>query len=56
MLQHPILINRPIVETPLGTKLCRPSEGVLEILPVEKIAPFKKEGGELVEDGGERRS
>lgn len=33
MLEHPILINRPIVETPLGTKLCRPSESVLEILP-----------------------
>jgi arsenate reductase len=45
MLREPILINRPIVETPLGTKLCRPSEAVLEILPVPKIAPpFVKEG------------
>jgi arsenate reductase len=56
MLQHPILINRPIVETPLGTKLCRPSEAVLEILPTGKLAPFRKADGELVEDTGVRRS
>ena len=55
MLREPILINRPIVETPLGTKLCRPSEAVLEILPVPKIAPFVKEDGELVQDSGQRR-
>jgi len=56
MLREPILINRPIVETPLGTKLCRPSEAVLEILPVPGIAlPFVKEDGELVQDSGQRR-
>lgn len=55
MLQHPILINRPIVVTPLGTKLCRPSEAVLEILPERLAAPFTKEDGEVVVDQGERR-
>jgi arsenate reductase len=54
MLQHPILINRPIVETPLGTRLCRPSEAVLTILPVGKLPPFTKEDGEVVHDSGER--
>ena len=53
--RHPILLNRPIVVTPLGTKLCRPSEEVLEILPVGKLAPFTKSDGEVVEDSGERR-
>jgi arsenate reductase len=53
--QHPILMNRPIVETPLGTRLCRPSEAVLEILPVPKIAPFTKEDGERIVDDGSRR-
>ncbi|AMO23299.1 arsenate reductase (glutaredoxin) [Ramlibacter solisilvae] len=53
--QHPILMNRPIVRTPLGTRLCRPSEAVLELLPVPKLAPFKKEDGELVQDSGLRR-
>ena len=47
MLQHPILINRPIVETPLGTRLCRPSELVLELL-VNPVAAFTKEDGEVV--------
>ena len=56
MLRHPILINRPIVVTPLGTKLCRPSEEVLELLPVPKLAPFFKEDGEVVEDSGRRRN
>jgi arsenate reductase (glutaredoxin) len=55
MLEHPILINRPIVVTALGTKLCRPSESVLEILPVAKLAPFTKEDGEVVVDDGKRR-
>jgi len=55
MLQHPILINRPIVVTPLGVNLCRPSELVLELLPVPRIAPFTKEDGEVIEDGGQRR-
>ncbi|HWH81726.1 MAG TPA: arsenate reductase (glutaredoxin) [Burkholderiaceae bacterium] len=54
--QHPILMNRPIVVTPLGTMLCRPSEAVLELLPVGRLAPFVKEDGEVVEDTGRRRS
>jgi arsenate reductase len=53
--QHPILINRPLVVTPLGTKLCRPSEAVLELLPVGKLPPFTKEDGEVVTDDGVRR-
>lgn len=55
MLAHPILINRPIVETPLGTRLCRPSELVLDILPQGQLAAFTKEDGEsVVNDKGER--
>ncbi len=48
MLAHPILINRPIVVTPLGTRLCRPSETVLEILPNPDIGAFTKEDGDVV--------
>jgi arsenate reductase len=48
MLTHPVLINRPIVVTPLGVRLCRPSETVLEILPNPDIGPFAKEDGETV--------
>lgn len=48
MLAHPILINRPIVETPKGTRLCRPSEEVLQILPNPDIGPFTKEDGEVI--------
>jgi arsenate reductase (glutaredoxin) len=48
MLTHPVLINRPIVVTPLGTRLCRPSELVLEILPSPNIGAFIKEDGEVV--------
>ena len=48
MLQHPILINRPIVVTPLGTRLCRPSELVLDILPQAQRGGFTKEDGEVV--------
>ncbi len=48
MVQHPILINRPIVVTPLGVRLCRPSEVVLDILPNAQIGAFTKEDGELV--------
>jgi arsenate reductase len=48
MMEHPILINRPIVVTPLGVKLCRPSEVVLEILPNADIGAFTKEDGEVV--------
>ncbi|HHZ07276.1 MAG TPA: arsenate reductase (glutaredoxin) [Rhizobiales bacterium] len=55
MMAHPILINRPIVETPLGTRLCRPSEAVLDILPNPDIGPFTKEDGEVVIDAGGRR-
>ncbi|WP_239043002.1 glutaredoxin-dependent arsenate reductase [Citrobacter freundii] len=55
MLQHPILINRPIVVTPLGTKLCRPSEVVLDVLPDAQKAAFTKEDGEkVVDDAGKR--
>ncbi len=50
MLQHPILINRPVVVTPLGTRLCRPSEVVLDILPSLQKNPFTKEDGERVTD------
>jgi arsenate reductase len=49
MIAHPILINRPIVETPKGVKLCRPSETVLDILHKSKIGRFVKEDGEVVE-------
>ncbi len=49
MLAHPILINRPIVVTPKGVKLCRPSEAVLDILPNSHIGRFAKEDGEIVE-------
>jgi arsenate reductase len=56
MQQHPILMERPIVQTPLGTKVCRPSEEVLELLPVPKIAPFAKEDGDLIQDPGHRRA
>jgi arsenate reductase len=48
MMAHPILINRPIVETPKGVRLCRPSETVLDILPNAPAGPFVKEDGEIV--------
>lgn len=48
MIEHPILINRPIVVTPDGVRLCRPSESVLEILPNSDIGTFTKEDGEVV--------
>ena len=48
MLAHPVLINRPIVVTTLGTRLCRPSEAVLDILPLPQRAAFAKEDGEPV--------
>ncbi|HWF93731.1 MAG TPA: arsenate reductase (glutaredoxin) [Xanthobacteraceae bacterium] len=50
MLAHPILINRPIVVTPLGVKLCRPSEAVLDLIPAPQLGEFRKEEGELVVD------
>ena len=55
MMEHPILINRPIVVTPLGAKLCRPSEAVLDILPNPDIGPFTKDDGEVVIDSEGRR-
>ncbi len=55
MLQHPILINRPIVVTPLATRLCRPSEAVLDILPKPQQAAFVKEDGEAVVDAKGQR-
>src|ERR1700694_496240 len=48
MLAHPILINRPFVVTPAGTRLCRPSELLLDILPAPQKGPFSKEDGEVV--------
>jgi arsenate reductase len=56
MLAHPILINRPIVVTPLGARLCRPSEAVLDLLPAPQQGAFRKEDGELVIDADGRRS
>jgi arsenate reductase len=50
MRNHPILINRPIVVTPWGVSLCRPSEAVLDILPLPQKGPFAKEDGEVVID------
>ncbi|MFM0074145.1 arsenate reductase (glutaredoxin) [Paraburkholderia sediminicola] len=55
MLAHPILINRPIVVTPLGVRLCRPSEVVLDILPAAQQGTFIKEDGEHVIDSAGRR-
>jgi arsenate reductase (glutaredoxin) len=55
MMAHPILINRPIVVTPLGVRLCRPSEAVLEILPADQRGEFIKEDGERVIDASGRR-
>lgn len=55
MLEHPILINRPVVVTPRGTRLCRPSEVVLEILPEAQKGAFSKEDGEQVVDRNGKR-
>ena len=55
MLAHPILMNRPIVQTALGTRLCRPSEAVIDILPLPQQAKFTKEDGEpVINAQGER--
>jgi arsenate reductase len=56
MLAHPILIDRPIVVTPLGARLCRPSETVLDILPQPQGGAFAKEDGETVVDAGGQRT
>lgn len=53
--RHPVLMNRPIVVTPIGTKLCRPSEAVLDILPNPQKGPFTKEDGEVVIDAEGKR-
>lgn len=50
MLEHPVLIQRPIVVSPLGTRMCRPSEAVLDLLPSPQRGPFAKEDGEVVID------
>lgn len=55
MMAHPVLINRPMVVTPLGVKLCRPSEAVLDILPSPQKGAFTKEDGEPVIDEAGRR-
>ena len=55
MIEQPILINRPIVVTPLGVKLCRPSEVVLDILPNRQRGAFSKEGGEVIVDATGQR-
>ena len=55
MLTHPILINRPIVVSPKGVKLCRPSEAVLDLLPSPPTKEFRKDDGEFVLDGAGKR-
>ncbi|MEP9369167.1 arsenate reductase (glutaredoxin) [Xanthobacter sp. VNH20] len=55
MIAHPILINRPIVVTDKGVRLCRPSERVLDLLPNAQIGAFTKEDGEVVTDAEGRR-
>jgi arsenate reductase (glutaredoxin) len=55
MVQHPILMNRPVVVTPLGTRLCRPSEAVLDILPSPQLGEFTKEDGEAVVNAAGKR-
>lgn len=55
MMAHPILINRPLVVSPLGVKLCRPSEAVLDILPARQLGAFTKEDGEQVIDADGNR-
>ena len=56
VVRHPVLMNRPVVVTPLGAKLCRPSEEVLELLPVGPLPPFTKEDGEVIVDTVARRA
>jgi arsenate reductase len=55
MMAHPILINRPLVVSPLGVRLCRPSEAVLDILPTRQLGAFAKEDGEPVVDASGNR-
>lgn len=55
MMAHPVLINRPLVVSPLGVKLCRPSEAVLDLLPVQQRGAFTKEDGQKVVDADGNR-
>ncbi|MCV6598848.1 MAG: arsenate reductase (glutaredoxin) [Mangrovicoccus sp.] len=55
MLRHPILVNRPIVATPKGVRLCRPSEAVLDLLDTWPKGPFAKTDGELILDENGQR-
>ena len=55
MIAHPVLINRPLVVSPLGVKLCRPSEAVLDLLPEPQRGAFAKEDGEQVVDAAGQR-
>jgi arsenate reductase len=55
MMAHPILINRPLVVSPLGVKLCRPSEAVLDLLPGDQLGAFAKEDGQQVVDASGQR-
>lgn len=55
MMEHPILINRPLVVSPLGVKLCRPSEAVLDLLPGPQQGAFAKEDGQAVVDASGQR-
>ncbi len=55
MMEHPVLINRPLVVSPLGVKLCRPSEEVLDLIPAEQRGAFAKEDGEQVIDSAGTR-
>lgn len=55
MMAHPVLINRPLVVSPLGVKLCRPSEAVLDLIPAEQRGAFAKEDGEQVIDAAGKR-
>ena len=56
MMEHPILINRPLVVSPLGVKLCRPSEEVLDLIPAQQRGAFAKEDGELIVDAAGNRA
>ena len=55
MMAHPILVNRPLVVSPLGVKLCRPSEAVLDLLPGDQLGAFAKEDGQQVVDASGQR-
>lgn len=54
MMEHPILINRPVVVSPQGVRLCRPSETVLDLLPQQQAAFVKEDGEQVVDEHGNR--